>query len=101
MTTITELTTWFKQQCNGVWEHTSGVTIQSTDNPGWWLTIDLRGTPLEHKPFEPVVLGDFTGGDPAPPWLHCRVKDSVFHGAGDVERLDEILGAFLAWSRRE
>ena len=101
MTTITELATWFKQQCNGDWEHTNGVTIQSTDNPGWWVTIDLRGTPLEHKPFEPVVRGDFAGGDPLPPWLHCRVKDSVFHGAGDVERLDEILSIFLAWSRGE
>jgi hypothetical protein len=65
------------------------------------VTIDLRGTPLEHKPFEPVVRGDFASDNPQPPWLHCRVKEAVFHGAGDVERLDEILGVFLAWSRRE
>jgi len=99
MTTLTDLATWFQQQCNGDWEHTQGITIQSTDNPGWWVTIDLTGTALEHKLFAPVVRGDFSGGDPPPPWLHCRVKDSVFHGAGDTQQLDEILGIFLAWSQ--
>ena len=99
MTTLTDLAAWYQQQCNGDWEHTCGVTVRSTDNPGWWVTIDLTGTSLEHRPFAPVVRGDFASGDPQPPWLHCRVKDAVFHGAGDVDRLDEILGIFLAWSQ--
>jgi immunity protein 53 of polymorphic toxin system len=99
MTTIAELAAWFQQQCNGEWEHTYGLTIQSTDNPGWWVTIDLRGTPLEHTVFEPVLRGDFASGNPQPPWLHCRVKDAVFHAACDADHLDEILGIFLAWTR--
>jgi hypothetical protein len=101
MTTIADLSIWFQQQCNGDWEHTQGITIQSTDNPGWWVTIDLTGTALEQKPFAPVVHGDFANGDPRPPWLHCRVKESVFHGAGDTGQLDEILGVFLAWSQNQ
>ncbi len=98
MTTLPDLAAWFQQQCNGDWEHTYGITVRSTDNPGWWVTIDLTSTSLEHKPFAPVVHGDFASGDPQPPWLHCRVIDSVFHGAGDVEQLDSILGIFLAWA---
>ena len=31
---------WFKKKCNGVWEHQYGVTIESTDNPGWRIIID-------------------------------------------------------------
>jgi hypothetical protein len=99
--TLTALQTWLQEQCDGEWEHRYGVTIQSTDNPGWRVTIDLRGTALEGKPFEPVVRGNFTGGDPQPPWLHWRVKEAAFRGAGDLERLDEILSVFLAWSKRE
>jgi hypothetical protein len=96
--TLSALQDWFQRQCNGEWEHSYGITIQSTDNPGWWVTIDLRGTPLEHKAFEPVVSGEFASDDPRPPWLHCRVKDKMFQGAGDLSQLDRILGIFLVWS---
>ena len=98
MTTLTDLSAWFQQQCNGDWEHTFRVSLQSTENPGWWIKIDLRGTPLEHKSFAPVLRGDFASGDPQPPWLHCRVMDGVFHGAGDAQQLDVILQTFLAWA---
>jgi hypothetical protein len=97
MTTTDDLAAWFQKQCNGDWEHHYGITIRSSDNPGWWVTIDLRGTPLENKDFPPVVRGNYEGGDPQPPWLHCRVIESVFHGAGDGQQLDEILAIFLAW----
>lgn len=30
---------WFKRRCNGKWEHNLGISLTSTDNPGWWLTI--------------------------------------------------------------
>ena len=99
MTTLTELAAWFQAQCNGEWEHNFGVNVQSTDNPGWWVTIDLRGTALEHKPFPPVLRGNFDSGDPQPPWLDCRVKEGTFHGAGERERLDEIIRIFLDWAR--
>lgn len=99
MNTLSDLNAWYQQQCDGEWEHSYGVIIQSTDNPGWWVTIDLRGTPLEHSSFAPVLRGNFASGDPQPPWLHCRVKDAVFHGAGDAQQLEAILEIFLAWTQ--
>ena len=84
--------------CDGEWEHRFGVSIQSTDNPGWWVKIDLVGTPLERKPFSPVGSGDFESLDPRPPWLRCYVENGVFNGAGDTSKLGEILRVFNAWA---
>jgi hypothetical protein len=40
---ITALEDWFKQHCDGTWEHRYGLTIQTTDNPGWLVTFkELR-----------------------------------------------------------
>ena len=35
---------WLGQQSDGDWEHQHGVELTTTDNPGWWLKIDLDGT---------------------------------------------------------
>jgi hypothetical protein len=64
MTILTALQNWFQRQCNREWERTYGVSIQIADNPGWWVTIDLRGTALEGKPFEPGVPRCFHGRRP-------------------------------------
>lgn len=31
---------WFMSRCNGLWEHCCGLRLESTDNPGWLITID-------------------------------------------------------------
>lgn len=31
---------WFRRKCNGQWEHHLGISLTTTDNPGWWLTVD-------------------------------------------------------------
>ena len=35
---------WFGKQCDRDWEHLNGIKLETTDNPGWWLEIDLDGT---------------------------------------------------------
>jgi Immunity protein 53 len=32
----------FKKMVNGEWEHHHGITIETTDNPGWIFKIDLH-----------------------------------------------------------
>lgn len=39
---------WLGKQSNGDWEHQSGIELTTTDNPGWWLEIDLDGTSHEN-----------------------------------------------------
>ncbi len=98
--TIKELQNWFRSQCDGEWEHQHGIKIESCDNPGWWVKIDLRGTKLLERPFLRVTKNYRIGDrDPQSPWMYCDVKDGVFHGAGDPHTLGEIIRVFLEWAR--
>ena len=48
---------WYQAQCDGDWEHHSGVTIETLDNPGWLVKIDLRGVEPEGScPAESCLL---------------------------------------------
>lgn len=97
--TLFRLSRWYARHCNGEREHHHGVSIQTTDNPGWWVKVDLAETDLADRAFAAVSEGIDVQGFPAEPrWLHCQVKDGQWQGAGDETRLAEILGRFLAWA---
>jgi hypothetical protein len=41
---LERLQRWYLGECNGDWEHSYGVRIDTLDNPGWIVTIDLHET---------------------------------------------------------
>ena len=43
---------WYMSRCDGDWEHTWGVRIDTLDNPGWTVRIDVAETNLESRPFD-------------------------------------------------
>ena len=94
---LDRLQLWFSKQCDGVWEHRHGIVIQTTDNPGWWVKISLRGTALEGRRFEELRRGELSM-DPQPPWLHCYIENDTFNGAGDISTLSEIIMTFMVWA---
>jgi hypothetical protein len=82
---LVELATWYAAQCNGEWEHAQGISIRSCDNPGWWVQIDVVGTPLSERQFNSISESVSEEGFPtADRWLRCYVRDGVWHGAGDA-----------------
>jgi hypothetical protein len=91
MSPIQRLEKWYFAQCNGEWEHSYGVKIETIDNPGWSVQIELEGTgtDLQH-----VKRLEFDHGPDD--WMHCIVKGSTFHGHGDPKKLERILEHFLA-----
>ena len=92
------LTRWYAAQCDGDWEHTYGVAIQTLDNPGWLLKVDLADTDLAGKPFETVAVNmDASDGDPAASWHHCKVAGEQFVAAGGANDLMTLFGIFRAW----
>lgn len=86
------LETWYKNHCDGLWEHSYGIIIDTLDNPGWGIRINLVGTEVANKDFKPVKI-ERTESD----WVHCSVKNHIFQGAGGPENLEEILEIFKSW----
>ena len=83
---------WFALACNGDWEHTYGVKIETLDNPGWSLRIDLCDTPLEYREFHSVSF-QRTECD----WVVCRIENNGFVGFGGAGNLEEIIQIFMNW----
>jgi hypothetical protein len=86
---------WYHSNCNEDWEHKYGVTIESLDNPGWRIKIDLRGTPLEH---EELSIAEENKGEGD--WYSYSVKDSIYNGAGDPHKLIFLIEVFKKFIER-
>lgn len=93
---LTWLADWFEAQCDGDWEHQAGITIETSDNPGWIVTIDLEGTALKDAVFTPVAQGIPSEGD----WINCGVREGRFVGTGGLPNLETILAVFREWANR-
>ena len=91
---IEALEAWYAAQCDGEWEHSFGLVIETLDNPGFSVTIDLTGTNLANRPFSP--LSDLSD---ASAWIQCTVENGKFKGHGGPRMLGRILSTFIAWSR--
>jgi hypothetical protein len=95
---LAQLQHWYACQCDGDWEHQYGVKVDTLDNPGWSVTIDLAGTDLEGRPFEPLERG--LGDDASTDWHSRSVKENKFEGRGDSSKLAFMLRTFLDWAER-
>ena len=96
------LTQWYLAQCDEDWEHQFGVTIETLDNPGWRLAIDLEGTPLRDRPFQPIEenVGDQAvqgpGGDCR--WVVCKRDGFKFTGFSGPRELGRLIRIFREWA---
>ena len=84
---------WYESHTDGDWEHSWGVRIETLDNPGWSVTINLEDTELEGRPF--VEVSDMA---PERDWYICRVVDARFEGHGGPLMLGHIIQTFLDWA---
>lgn len=86
------LQAWYAVQCNDEWEHGYGVSIETLDNPGWSVKIELRDTSLEGRAYEGVTVerGDHD-------WVRTWLAEGSFHAACGPLNLGEALNAFRRW----
>jgi hypothetical protein len=91
---LTRLQQWYFANCNGDWEHSYGVRVETIDNPGWLLAVQLTNTYLEAAAFSEVKVHRANEND----WLQCRVEDGEFKGACGPLNFGELLSVFLKWA---
>lgn len=86
---INWLQQWFKSMCNEDWEHGQGIKIETLDNPGWSIEIDLNGTSIELKNFDWMLYEHSENN-----WIGFKVHDNVFISSGDALKLNLIIIVF-------
>lgn len=91
---ITRLQAWFVAACDGDWEHGHGIRIETLDNPGWSLTVDLEGSDLEDSIFAPTQI-DRSDRD----WVRCQREGVSFVAYGGPGNLEEMITRFLDWAQ--
>jgi hypothetical protein len=83
---------WYRSHCNGDWEHQWGVQIETVDNPGWRIIIDLRETKAAGQTLEWAKI-ERSDED----WLMYRVASDKFEAACGPLNLSEALEVFTTW----
>ncbi|MEV0598952.1 immunity 53 family protein [Streptomyces sp. NPDC050315] len=84
---------WYSSFCDGDWEHSHGVRIETVDNPGWILIVDLERTPLNGRVCDREM--SFIDGK----WFSVRSDGSQFTAACDPHSLEEMIGFFIEFSQ--
>lgn len=92
MDTIKWLQEWYNYNCDGDWEHSNEIKIVNLDNPGWLVEVDIDEN-LERSFKE--IKKDISDDN----WLHCKVVQNKFIGAGGPKNLLEILELFKEWQQ--
>ena len=80
---------WYSQNCDGQWEHLYGIKIETMDNPGWHVTIDLNETPYSN-----LQMREFRQEKGEDDWIVCILSGGIFRGFGDCLKLNAIIQVF-------
>lgn len=89
VTPINQLQQWYLAQCDGDWEHDSGIEIGTLDNPGWRARVNMQGASLDGRKFDRVKV-ERSDND----WIQAWVEENTWHAACGPLNLDEALGIF-------
>jgi len=92
MDSISLLQEWYSARCNGDWEHQWGVKIDTLDNPGWLLEIDLIETKAEQHALKRnrIERSDVD-------WIEYWAEDKKFKAAMGPRNLAEAIQIFHDW----
>lgn len=97
MQVLDEIQKWYGLQCDGDWEHSYGVTVDTLDNPGWKLSVSLVDTLLEDVKFDVVQEGDPESKSSS--WIYCYKENGFFIGMCSNGNLEMIISIFIKWAK--
>ena len=84
---------WHERQCDGTWEQTFGIRIETTEHPGWHVRIALQGTPYDGLPNADLKRLQQSESE----WMTCRLVAGTFEGYGGLLMLGPIVQVFRSW----
>jgi hypothetical protein len=93
------LVTWYTEQCDGDWEHSYGISIESLDNPGWKVDIPIEDTELDGRVLERTRIEDSDES-----WTLTWSDGKVFYarcGAGDLATVLKVFQEFRTTDQTE
>ena len=94
LSVIANLERFFASHCDGDWEHGQGIRIETLDNPGWSIKIDIPESSIFEKEFKSIEIHRSEHD-----WVVCRIKGNDFEAFGGPHNLGEMLLIFLSWAR--
>tara|TARA_R110000782_G_scaffold162914_6_gene254696 strand:- start:507 stop:803 length:297 start_codon:yes stop_codon:yes gene_type:complete len=80
---------WFKDNCDGNWEHGDAIQINTLDKPGWEVEIDISNTSIASMNLD-WILNENDKDD----WYGVKISNQKFIAAGDAGKLNFLLGLF-------
>ena len=69
--------------------HSFGISIETMDNPGWEIQIELNGTK-----WEDLTIGYKLIENSDSDWFACKIENKTFFGYGDPQKLDTLIDLF-------
>lgn len=90
---LSNLAAWYESYCDGDWEHAQRIKIQTIDNPGFFVEINLIGTELEKIDYAATELEN--GSD----WIDAyKSEDIKWVAACSPNMLNKVISLFLEWA---
>lgn len=85
---------WYIQECvnNKKYNLDEIINIDTIDNPGWHIRINLKATKFTRKILDEINVDN--GDDD---WVFIKLDKGVFEGVGDKNKLVYILEIFKTW----
>lgn len=80
---------WFKNNCDGEWEHNEIIQITNIKNPGWEVEIDISKTSVAKLEVK-WILNENSKQD----WYGVKIENQKFTAAGDISKLNFLLNLF-------
>ncbi|MGC2473314.1 MAG: immunity 53 family protein [Candidatus Sulfotelmatobacter sp.] len=89
---VSMLEKWYSSQCDGEWEHSYGIHIDTLDNPGWRIKIDLRHTRKQSFALERQKISRSEND-----WIVYWIEGQQFHIACGPLNFSEAAEIFVRW----
>ena len=89
---LSSLERWYASQCNGDWEHSYGIHIDTLDNPGWKIKIDLHATRKQNCSLQRQIIAQSQND-----WIQYWIEKEQFHVACGPLNLYEAVEIFIRW----